>query len=321
MTSPASARPDAADSQDAEGRIAEFALLRCLADRDGIKSYLAERRGQFGFAKRVLLKIADRPFDDGFDVSIRLTDEARLAMRLSHPNLLSTLDLGREGARLYLVREWVDGIGLRGLLSRSWAAGASLPLVAALRVTIEVCRGLAYLHDSRHVPWASEGVVHRAVTPSNILLSRAGEIRLANLFMARPTGLSEGGLEAGARAEVIPAWRAPEVAAGRPADPRSDQFSLGLILLEAVVGPAALAGPPDSDWNRTRDDALIQSHLASESMPADLRPILARAIAPRVDERFATIDGFKDALRHVLRDLHRTDGDQELRDAVAAALA
>jgi serine/threonine protein kinase len=294
--------------------IADFEILRCLATHEGITSYLAARRGEFGFSKRVMLKVADEPFQRGAEVSMRLTDEARLGMRLSHPNLLAILDLGRDEGRMFLVREWVDGLGVRRLLQRIWAQKEEMPPAAALRIGVEVLRALHHLHTLGSVPWAADGIVHCAVTPSNVLLSTAGEVRIGNLFMARPHGRAASPSDRRPRASMIPAYQAPEVTAGRPPEPRSDQFALGAVLFECLAGERAFEGSPDSDWNRYRDDARVQKLLLRDAVPEPIRDVLLVALAPDPRDRFPDAATFKDELRRILHDHYQTDGDQELRD-------
>ena len=294
-------------------RLSDFAMVTQLGDHDGVRSFLAERKGAFDFTKRLMVKVASSPFKDGLDVALRLTDEARLGMRLTHPNLLQTLDLGRDGDRYFLVREWVDGLGLRALMSRVWNTGSPFPPRAALRIGIRVSRALVYLHGLRQAPWAPRGIVHLGITPSNILLSRAGETRLANLFMARPAGRRKGSPELHVSTRLIPAYCAPEIIAGAPPEPRSDIYSLGAVLYECLVGPDAFEGDSGSDWNRRRDDERMAGLLEEAPLGDDLREILVRATAPEAAHRYSSVEDLGGDLRRVLRDEFRSDGDQELR--------
>lgn len=294
-------------------RLADFEKIRELGDHDGIRSFLAERRGAHGFTKRVMVKVASSPFQDGLDVALRLTDEARLGMRLTHPNLLQTVDLGRDGDRFFLVREWVDGLGLRALMSRVWRSGGALPAPAVLRLGVRVARALVYLHGLRQPPWAPRGIVHRGITPSNILLSRAGETRLANLFVARPAGRREGRPEPRESARLIPAYCAPEIIDGAPPGPRSDLYSLGAVLYECLVGPDSFEGDSGSDWNRRRNDERLARLLGEAPMGEDLREVLVRATAPVACHRYASAEALGGDLGRILRDEFRTDGDEALR--------
>jgi serine/threonine protein kinase len=300
-------------------RLSDFEILRTLGAHDGITSYLAEKHGAFGFVKRVMLKVADRPVGEGRDVALRLSDEARLGMRLFHPNLLQTLDLGRDEDRFFLVREWVEGVGLRRLMHRTWGRGESLPTTAVLRIAIGICRVLDYLHGLNARPWAPAGIVHRGVAPSNILLSYAGEVRLANLFMARGPGRRAAGAPHVGGMRLIPAFTAPEVAAGRRAEPTADVFGIGVVLYECLLGPDSLGGATDSDWQRSRDDETMARALEAAEIGDDLREVLLRATHPDPELRYVSAAHLKDDLRLILKDRFRADGDDALRDLVAAA--
>jgi eukaryotic-like serine/threonine-protein kinase len=295
-------------------RLEDFEIQRKLATNDGVSSFLAVRRGAFGFSKRVMLKVADEPFQKSLAVALRLTDEARLGMRLSHPNLLQTLDLGRDNDKFFVVREWVDGLGLRSLMHKLWCDSAAIPLEVVLRVGVHIGRALEYLHQLRGQNWSGEGIMHRAVTPSNILLSRAGEVRLSTLFMARPTGTASQ--VDNTHTPPIPAYRAPELARGQMGDPRGDLYSLGAVLYEAIVGPEAFEGGTHSDWVRFRNDEAARRRLRTADMEPRLRSVLLRAMEPDLERRFATAAELKDALRHLQTQVSRSDGDQMLRDLV-----
>ncbi len=292
----------------------DFEILQKLASTEGVSSYLALRRGAFGFSKRVMLKVADAPIQEALAVALRLTDEARLGMRLAHPNLLQTLDLGRDGDRFFVVREWVDGLGLRRLMHRVWEAGEELPLAVCLRIGIHVCRALEYLHGLRVEPWAAQGIVHRAVTPSNILLSRAGEVRLATLFMARPVGVEPS--DETDEARPVPAYTAPERARGLRGTPAADLFSLAAILYEALAGATAFEGSTESDWSRFRDDTELAKAIEHLKQDEALVAILRDALAGSPESRPATATELKDRLRAWQLAELKDDGDQALRDLV-----
>ena len=293
--------------------LADFDVVHVLASNGGISSCLARRLGEFGFNKRVLLKVADNTFDASPETNMRLNEEARIGMRLAHPNLLQILDLGRDDGRTFLVREWVDGLGLRALLRSTWERDEALPVPAALRIGVGVARALTYLHGLR-APWAPRGVSHRVLTPSNILLSRSGEVRLGNLSLADPSDRFDSEfrpVEGG-----YPAFCAPEVLQGaRPGHP-ADIFSLGAVLFETLIGPDAFSGPVHSDWLRYRTDLHIQDRVQASDLPGPLREMLARALHPSPDQR-PMARHLREFLRRWLESEHATNGEDALRDALS----
>lgn len=325
MTAPATLAPRGAatdpllsdpDVEAMPSRLADFELSRDLGTHDGIRSWQAVRRGAFGFHKRVLLKVARSTFKEDPSVALRIVEEARVGMALHHPHLLSVLDLGRDGDRYFLVREWIDGAGLRAMLKGSWASGRAPAVDAVLRIGVAVARALTYLHGLRVEPWAPKGIVHRAVTPSNVLLSNWGEVRLATLCLASPSGAPEAVGATGA--PLLPAWTAPEVLAGRPAEPRSDLYALGALLYEALAGPMAFEGDPGSDWTRRRDEGRIAWMLPRIAAPERVKTLLGHMLAADPEHRPESVHEVKDVLRRSLREDLGTDGEIALRAELAA---
>lgn len=297
-------------------RLADFDLTADLGLHDGIRSWFGVRRAAFDFTKKVLVKVADRPFKEDPGTALRVIEEARIGMRLHHPNLVSVLDMARDGDSHFLVREWVDGAGLRAIFRTAWAAGRQPPLAAILRIGVGVARALGYLHALKIEPWAPHGIVHRAVTPSNILISEYGEVRLATLSIATPH--APRGTVTPTGAPLLPAYAAPEVLldAGHT-DARSDLFSLGALVYEGVIGPEAFDGSYTSDWYRRRDAARTQDRLGRAVLPGRLRELLQRLLAERPADRPAYAAEAKDVMRRVLREELASDGEDELRAEVA----
>jgi serine/threonine protein kinase len=302
------------DLEIAPPRLAEFEVLDVLADHAGITSAIATRPGVSGYSKRVLLKSANQPIPQAPDANQRIVEEARVGMRVSHPNIVQVLDLGRDEKRMFLVREWVVGVGMRPLLARTWELRRSVPPAASLRIGIGVARALGYLHGLRATVWAEDGVAHRLVAPSNVLVSAAGEVRLTNLSRAElnPRFDSERRLVA----EGFPAFAAPEVIQGQRPSHAADIFGLGAVLYEAIGGSDSFLGDPVSDWTRTRRSLDLQADVASSDLPRKLRELLAACTSPDPDAR-PTAPNLRGELQSWLFDELDTDGDDELRQAVA----
>ncbi len=291
----------------------DFQVTRVMASNGGISTCLATRLGTFGFNKRVLLKVADRTFDEAPETNVRLNEEARIGMRLAHPNLIQILDLGRDGGRTFLVREWVDGLGLRALLRRTWTEGKALSVPAALRVGEGAARALGYLHGLRTV-WAPRGISHRVLTPSNLLLSRAGEVRLGNLSLADPSDRFDS--EARPVQDGFPAFCAPEILDGARASNAADIFGLGAVLFEALTGPEAFAGDTDSDWHRYRTDKHIQDRVEGSGLPRPVRALLVSMTHPQPDNRPTAVQ-VREFLRGWLSAEFSSNGEDELQQALS----
>ncbi len=302
------------DLEIAPPRIDEFETVEVLANHAGITTSKALRHGVAGYRKRVLLKSANEPMSHAPEANQRIIEEARIGMRVSHPNLVQVLDLGRDQRRLFVVREWVVGVGMRPLLSQTWSARRSIPLAASLRVGVAIARALEYLHGLRAEVWAQQGVSHRIITPSNILLSKAGEVRLTNLSRAELSARFDS--EGRQVDEGFPAFAAPEVILGGVPHLASDVFGLGAVLYESLGGPNALLGSPSSDWKRTRRDLDLHEEVASSDLPQRLRHLLAAATSTDPEHR-PTAAEFKRDLRRWMFDELDTDGEDVLRQVVA----
>jgi serine/threonine-protein kinase len=215
-------------------RLGEYELVRRIATGGMAEVYEARRPGPRGFAKRVALKriLPQLAMDDRL---VRMfCAEARVHAALAHPNLVSVLDFGEAQGELYLVLEYVDGVSLSDVLNAVTARRRAVDLGPALYVAREVALGLAYAHEYRDENDAPLGVVHRDVAPNNILLGRAGEVKLTDFGIVQSAWCDVRTAPGELRGKV--GYAAPEQALGQGAEPRSDLFSLGVVLAEMLLG-------------------------------------------------------------------------------------
>jgi len=301
--------------------LSDFEILHQLASHHGVSTYAARRPCGLGVERQVLLKVTEATLQFGFSSAKQLTDESRLGARLSHPNLLQTIEHGKDAGCFYQVREWVEGIGLRRLFERIWQT-ETFPVSSALYIGSQLCQVLTYLHELNAAPWAPEGLIHHGVVPSNVIISTSAEVRLGNLFQARPRSAAVTSLSAPAAGSdtgsgTASAYQAPEVRAGQAADPRADIFAVGTLMYEAIVGPEAFAGDRSSDWQRVRDDREVLRKLEAGRIPQQLAELLTRAMASSPFERFGSASALQTEIQALLHDNYESDGDRELRALVA----
>jgi serine/threonine-protein kinase len=265
-----------------------------LLDRIGrggmAEIFLARATGELGAARRVVVKqiVPQYSFDPLFTKS--LISEAKLASRLSHNNIVRVLDLGREEGRLYIAMEYVEGFDLNQLLGRLSRRRIPMPLEFALLIVRAVLSALDYAHRALDHNGTPLGVVHRDVSPANILISLEGEVRLCDFGIARAFAPEapdpdEPQLESAMLAGK--GWyTAPEHQRGHDVDARSDVFAAGVLLWELCAG-RRMFKREDRSWldpNRSFEMPALPDRGLPEA--ARLLAILERALAVDPATRF-----------------------------------
>jgi serine/threonine-protein kinase len=214
-------------------RFGKYRLLELLASGGMAEVWRAELPGPAGFAKEVALKLVRADLAAQPELSRLFEQEARLASRLGHANVVQVFEYDVADGRHYLAMELVRGRTLRQVSDRCREAGVRMGLARAVHVGAEVARALAYAHGlaDRGRPL---GIVHRDVSPQNVLVSFEGEVKLADFGIARALGAAEHTAPGTLKGKV--AYMAPEQARGEPVDARADLFSLGVVLWELLAG-------------------------------------------------------------------------------------
>jgi hypothetical protein len=257
------------------GSFGRYELLRPIARGGMAEVYLARRRAG-GIEKLVVVKRirAERAAHPRFlELFVR---EARLTMGLTHQNIVQVFDFGRADDQVFLVMERVDGRDLGSTLGRPGVA--PLPAVVAAFVAAECCQALAYAHQYRRPGGAPLEIVHRDVTPRNVLMSWSGEVKLADFGIATLAGEDARHLVGTA------AYMAPEQARREPVDPRADLYALGLVLREALTGEQARPGDDRDQLIASARTGALGPWPAGHA--AELCAIIDRATAPDREARF-----------------------------------
>ncbi|MET0282875.1 MAG: serine/threonine-protein kinase, partial [Polyangiales bacterium] len=228
-----------------------------------------------------------------------LIEEAKLAARLTHGNVVQVFDLGREDDRLFIVMEYVEGFDLNQLLRAVSRQKIGLPAEFALLIVRETLRALDYAHRIKDGGGRMLGLVHRDVSPSNVLISFEGEVKLCDFGIARAFGVQEGAPEqipAQARIEGKSAYMSPEHAQGQEIDARADVFAAGIVLWELCAGRRLYKGSEAEMLDKARAGQVPP--LPDRGLPghAQLQAVLDRALTLDRDNRFATAQEFLSAL-------------------------
>jgi serine/threonine-protein kinase len=267
-------------------RLDRYELL-CVLARGGMGSvWLARFEGKHGFERLVALKtvLPQHQLDERFRKMF--LDEAQLASRITHPNVAQTLDLGEQQGALYFVMEWVDGDSLRKLRSTVKKKGEEFPLPLALRIVSDACAGLHAAHELRDANGELLNVVHRDISPHNVLVSISGVTKIIDFGIAKAKErVAEETNTDELKGKVD--YMAPEQAVGRGIDRRADIWSLGAVLYYLCSG-----NPPyDADTKVASLMARIEGKPPTPlppSVPQSVRAIITKAMAREPEKRFAT---------------------------------
>ncbi len=249
--------------------------------------YLASARTGLGGERLVVVKeiLPALSGDDGF--ARMLSDEAKLAAQLNHANVVQVIDLGRDNGRLYIAMEYVEGFDLNQLLRRLSKARIPLPAEFAVLVVRETLRALDYAHRAKTPDGRPMEIVHRDVSPSNVLISFEGEVKLCDFGIARAFGLAEDAQRdsrvAQARVAGKSAYMAPEHARGETIDARADIFAAAILLWELCAGRRLYKGSEEEMLAQACEGAVPP--LPDRGLPnqGDLQAVLDRAF--QVDRR------------------------------------
>jgi serine/threonine-protein kinase len=232
-----------------------------------------------------------------------LVEEAKLAARLTHGHIVQVFDLGREDDRLFIVMEYVEGFDLNQLLRAVSRAKLALPAEFALLIVRDALRALDYAHRAKDGDGRPLGLVHRDVSPSNLLVSFEGELKLCDFGIARAFSAHAEGrvgapdhIPAQARIAGKSAYMAPEHARGEEIDARADVFAAGIILWELCAGRRLYRGTEAEMLAQAKRAAVPP--LPERGLPnqAALQAVLDRALAGRREDRFASAQEFLTAL-------------------------
>ncbi len=255
-------------------RIGPYQVLKRLGQGGMAQVLLARAVGASGFEKRIALKtLLPELVGDG-ELERLLIEEARLMAGLSHRGLVQVHDLGVDEGIYYVRLDWVDGVDVKAL--------EPLPVELVLLVAEELSAALAYVHSATDEAGRPLGLVHRDVSPSNVLVSRAGEVRLADFGLAKATRLRD--VTRANQRKGTYAYMSPEQAAGEPLGASSDQFSFGATLYQLTLARR----PFTADTVHGTLEAIARADPDLSALPEVLRPILGRCMARDPAARYAS---------------------------------
>jgi serine/threonine protein kinase len=262
-----------------------YRLVQQIAVGGMAEIYLARARGLAGFEKYVALKMIHPNFSQDEQFIEMLIDEAKLTVQLQHVNIVQTFDLGRVGENYYITMEYVDGADLYQLLRRGSEKGIEVPVPVAAHIAKEIATGLDYAHRKRDRTGNHLGIVHRDVSPQNVLISHSGEVKLVDFGIAKASMRAKETQVGVIKGKYY--YMSPEQAWGDRVDLRTDIFSTGIVLHELLVGQMLYY---EEDLHRLLErvrKAEVPTPSATRAdVPPELDRIAMRALCKRPEERF-----------------------------------
>jgi serine/threonine protein kinase len=300
--------------------LGRYTLLQRLATGGMAEVYLAKAVGAAGFQKIVAIKRLHTLDETGTASGASLSREAKLSVALAHPNIVQTFDLGCADGTEFIVMEHVEGYDAQHVLDALRRDDAHFPIDLAAHVIAQVCRGLDYAHRRTDDAGRPAGIIHRDVSPQNILLSFAGDVKIADFGIAQTNARRSD-----PEGQVIKGkyfYMSPEQTWAARLDARSDVFSAGVVLWELLCG-RRLHDAPDihSLLRRIRRAEVPPPSAVRSGVPAALDMIVARATRQRPEERFQSAGSMADALDDYLdtrAPVRAPDAIRALLDALPA---
>jgi serine/threonine protein kinase len=260
--------------------------------------YKAKTFGVDGFEKVLAIKKILSHCSADIEFITMLTDEAKLVVNLSHANIVQVYDLGRVGDDYFISMEFIDGINLRDLVEKSRELHEPIPIDIAIYIISEVCRGLDYAHSKKGTDGEPLEIIHRDVSPQNILVSYDGGVKLVDFGIAKAArNLSQ--THAGILKGKVN-YMAPEQAFGKPMDKRTDVFSLGNVFYELITCKRLFFGESQMEILKKIRNQKITETTFEDDVPETIKPLLAKALSYSPKKRFDSAADFQIDLTKVL---------------------
>ncbi len=283
------------------GDLGKYRLIAELARGGMGVVYLALARGPAGFNKLLVVKELKPSLADEPGILGMFLDEARLAARLAHENVVQTLEVGSEDGRHYIVMEHLDGQTLHRLIARARNKQIPIPIDVHVRATIDALAGLHYAHELADFDGQSLGVVHRDVSPQNIFVTYSGLVKIVDFGIAKALDSTTETRTGVLKGKV--AYLAPEQAQGLPVDRRADLFAVGVILFQALTGRRMWDGLSDMHIiSRLVGGTIPKPSEVAADVPPGLEAIVIKATSVAPDDRYATAAEMAHALEGWLTD-------------------
>ncbi|MDO8527327.1 MAG: serine/threonine-protein kinase [Deltaproteobacteria bacterium] len=281
-------------------RFGRYCLTGKIAQGGMAEIFRAKYSGESGFSKEVVIKRLLPIWSDNPDFVRMLVDEAKALVHLSHPNIVQVFELGRDQKTFYISMEFVDGIDLRQFFLHVTQNNLELPLSLVLFIITEILKALDYAHQKKNAEGNPLQIIHRDISPQNILLSFEGQVKVADFGIAKGTHRSHETTQAYVKGKY--AYMSPEQARGEKVGVETDLYAVGILLYELLEKKRLFDGVNDlATLEQVREARLPNNAL--QKWPAPLKVIVLKSLQKESRYRYATAKEFlADVNRHALRE-------------------
>jgi serine/threonine protein kinase len=311
MASPRTNRPPSLSKPEsfAGTQVGRYQVVRHLASGGMAELFIAKQEAMGGFEKPVVLKLLQPRYAENPRVVSMFLDEARLAAKLNHPSIVHLYDVAEDGGLKYIAMEYIHGETVADIVKRGLAVNNYLPLEHAVHIMRQSAAGLAYAHERREPDGHVLRIVHRDVSPTNILVSYEGQTKIVDFGIARAQ--DELREESGSRPGKA-SYMSPEQVLGAPADYRSDIFSLGIILYELTLCQRLYRGTPEVMMRKIVDEKVTPPTAINRDYPPTLELIVMKALEKRPEDRYQSAEEMSHDLEDFLEDSGLRSGNRRM---------
>ncbi len=291
--------------------VGRWEIIRRLGSGGMADVYLAQARGEAGFEKLVAIKIMHGHLARNQRAVEHFLDEARLAARVVHPNVVAIQDLGKIGSDYVIVMDYVEGVDLERLLANARNGGRQVPVNVALGILCRICDGLNAAHKATQPDGTALGIIHRDVKSANVLVSKQGGVKVVDFGIAKAATQSH--MTVAGETKGTPSMMAPEQRVGEQVDVRADVYSTGAVAYEVLTGHAVnldlatLAHLGVENWPHLPPPSSLRADL-----PRELDQILLSSMSFERDRRPADCAAFETTLETVMKTNNLTASDKDI---------
>jgi len=276
-----------------------YKVLEKIASGGMAEVFRAESAGLEGFKKTVAIKRVLPHLSEKKQFIGMFLDEARVSAQLSHSNCVQVFDIGVGDNTYFIVMEYVDGADLKGVIEHRKKTSTPFPVEEACLICVRICEGLSYAHELTDNNGESLHIVHRDMSPPNVLITRFGEVKIVDFGLAKANSQlekSEPGIIKGKFS-----YLSPEAAQGLPVDAKTDIFAVGIILWELLAGRRLFMGETDLETVRMVQQARVPSiRQFNPKVSIELERVMMRALAGDPSARYQTARDFGRDLNNML---------------------